>query len=314
MTANEDYLRPDTLIQLHGLELRARLIVEGIRSGTHQSPYHGFNVEFAEHRQYAQGDDLRYLDWKVYGRSDKLYLKQYEQETNQDVVLLVDVSGSMNYGTLHKREKNKTLTWTKFDHAAAIASALSYLVLKQQDRVGLAFICDRMSDMIPLRSNPGHWRQIVSALSAVTIREQPTNLLRAVNEVTTEINRRALFVLISDLHDEVPNLRSALARLQHRGHDVILFHVFDRQELEFQFRDTSKFIGLENEPQVSLDPKAIRSAYLDVVNQHCKQVRESAMNFGYDYQRLNTHESLGPALRSFLTRRNARSTRRWGMT
>ncbi len=149
----EDYFHPETLARLSTFDLRAQMIVEGIRSGMHKSPYHGVSIEFAEHRQYVQGDDLKHLDWKVYGRSDKLYLKQYEQETNLDVILMVDSSGSMNYGTLQRKvDDGQVLKWTKFNHATMLAAALAYLALAQRDRVGMTVFADGVRALVSRRS------------------------------------------------------------------------------------------------------------------------------------------------------------------
>ncbi len=311
----EQYLAPETLVQLAPFELRAKMIVEGVMSGMHRSPYHGMAVEFAEHRQYVPGDDLKHLDWKVFGRSDKLYVKQYHQETNLDVILLVDSSGSMSYGTLKSKStwggttaSRAKRVWTKFDHATAAAVAIAYLCLHQQDRVGLVVFADEIKTMVARSSARAQWRRIVNALSGEPVQAQ-TNLAKVVDQAVAKITNRALFVIISDLFDDVESIRQALARLRHRRHDVILLQTLDREELRFGFTQPAPFEGLEDEGRLRIDPRALRQAYLEAMARHLELVAKTAMGFGFDYHRLDTHESVGPALAHLLARRNARIKR-----
>ncbi len=305
-----DYLSPETLLKVSTFELRAKMIVEGVRSGMHQSPYQGVSVEFAQHRQYVHGDDTRHLDWKVYARSDKLYLKQYQQETNLDVMILVDSSGSMGYGTLEGRDaKGRMRTWRKFDHATACAAAMAHLALRQGDRVGLCVYADGIRSLVNRSSAGGHWRQIVSALSTQPV-ERPTNLGRSMDQVLAKLNNRVLIVLLSDLFEEVERVRTAMARARHRGHDLILMQVLDAQERTFRFRSPSPFEGLEAEGRVFLDPRVLRKEYLRIVEEHCEALDRAARGFGYDYQGLNSHEPLGAALGVFLARRMSRLSKR----
>ncbi len=306
----DKYLAPETLVQLAPFELRAKMVVEGVMSGMHRSPYQGMAVEFAEHRQYVPGDDLKHLDWKVYGRSDKLYIKRYQQETNLDVILLVDASASMSYGSLKVKQgwggttaSSATKVWTKFDHASAAAVALSYLCLHQQDRVGLAVFADEVKTMVGRSGARGQWRRIVSALAAEPV-EAPTNLLKVTNQVLGKISNRALFVIISDLFEEPENIRQSLARFRHRRHDVILLQTLDRQELRFGFSQSAPFVGLEGEGRLRIDPRALREAYLQAMSRHMHEVSRIALSFGFDHHRLDTHESVGPALAFLLARRN----------
>ena len=311
----EQYLAPETLVQLAPFELRAKMIVEGVMSGMHRSPYQGMAVEFAEHRQYVPGDDLKHLDWKVFGRSDKLYVKRYQQETNLDVILLVDSSGSMGYGTLKAKStwggttaSRAKRVWTKFDHATAAAVAIAYLCLHQQDRVGLAVFADEIKTMVARSSARAQWRRIVNALSGEPVQTQ-TNLAKVVDQAVAKITNRALFVIISDLFDDVESIRKALARLRHRRHDVILLQTLDREELRFGFTQPAPFEGLEDEGRLRIDPRALRQAYLEALSRHLDLVAKTALGFGFDYHRLDTHESVGPALAYLLARRNARIKR-----
>ncbi|MHC4992664.1 MAG: DUF58 domain-containing protein [Planctomycetota bacterium] len=311
----EHYLAPETLVQLAPFELRAKMIVEGVMSGMHRSPYQGMAVEFAQHRQYVAGDDLKHLDWKVYGRSDKLYIKQYQQETNLDIILMVDASASMQFGTLGvkkgwggtsaSREQRK---WTKFDHAAAISVAMAYLSLHQQDRVGVAVFADEIRSFVARSSARGQWRRIVNCLSTEPVDAQ-TNLEKVAEQVLGEIRNRALFVIVSDLFDDAESIRAALARFRYRRHDVVLLQTLDRQEMEFDLSQPAPFEGLEGEGKLRVDPRALRQAYLDAIAGHRDKVSRAALGFGFDYHPINTHESVGPALAYLMARRSAQIKR-----
>lgn len=307
------YLHPQTLARLGSMELRAKMIVEGVMSGTHRSPYHGFSVEFAQHRPYAPGDDIRHLDWKVYGRTDKLQLKQYQQETNLDLVVLVDGSGSMRYGSRSFADASGTgaatgpdgrTIWTKYDHATALAAALSYITLRQGDRVGLGVFADELRAMVKRSGTLSQWRAIVNALGTHPV-EAPTNLGRVIDQTLAKIGNRCLIALVSDVLIDPDELNAALARVRHRRHDLICFQVLDRAELEFDFAGAMPFVGLEGEARLRVDPRAIRASYLRVVAEHLERVEKITRSFGFDYQRAVTHDWLGPPLASFVARRNA---------
>ncbi len=307
------YLHPQTLARLGTMELRAKHIVEGVMSGQHRSPYQGFSVEFAQHRQYTPGDDTRHLDWKVFARTDKLHLKQYEQETNLDVVILVDASGSMDFGSRSYAEASgvgrKTSVdgrthWSKFDHATACAAAMAYMALRQGDRAGLIVFADKIYRMLDRSSAQRQWRQIVGALSTHPV-EHETDLPRAVDQVLAKLNNRCLIVLVSDFFTDTDSLRNALARIKHKRHDAILFQVLDKREEDFDFKETVPFDGLEGEPRLRVDPRAIRKAYLEAFEAHQTKVRRTARSFNFDYQLVRTHDWLGPPLAAFVARRNA---------
>jgi uncharacterized protein (DUF58 family) len=307
----EQYLAPETLVQLAPFELRAKMIVEGVMSGMHRSPYQGMAVEFAQHRQYVAGDDLKHLDWKVFGRSDKLYVKQYQQETNLDVILLIDASASMRFGTLAVKKgwggttaSRQRGVWTKFDHATAIATALAYLCLHQQDRVGVAVFADEIRTLVARSSARGQWRRIITALSAEPV-DKPTNLVKVADQVLGKISNRALFIIISDLFDASESIRQALARFRYRRHDVILLQVLDRQEIQFDLNQPAPFEGLEGEGRLRVDPRALRDAYLESLRRHIDTVAKAALGFGFDHHWVDSHESVGPPLAYVLARRNA---------
>lgn len=307
----ESYLAPETLAQLAPFELRAKMIVEGVMSGMHRSPYQGMAVEFAQHRQYVPGDDLKHLDWKVYGRSDKLYIKQYQQETNLDIVILVDASASMKFGTLSVKKgwgltagSRETNHWTKLDHATAAAVAMAYLCLQQQDRVGLFIFADRILNLVSRSSSLGQWRRIVTTLNAQPV-ETETNFGLVVEQVLAKVTNRSLFVILSDFFEDPDTIRQALARFKHRRHDVILFQILDRQEMRFEYAQPAPFLGMENEGRLRVDPRALRAAYLESLTSHVERLAKAARGFGFDYERLDSHESVGPALSHLLARRNA---------
>jgi len=307
----ENYLAPETLAQLVPFELRAKMIVEGVMSGQHRSPYAGMAVEFSQHRQYSAGDDLKHLDWKVYGRSDRLYVKQYQQETNLDVVIMVDASASMAFGTMAVKSQWGGTTasaakrmWTKFDSATAVAVSIAYLALQQQDRVGVAVFADEIKAMVKRSSARGQWKAIVNVLSGQPVQAR-TNIAKVTEQVLGKVRNRALFVIISDLFDDPEAIRSALARFRHRRHDVILLHTLDRQEMRFDFNQPAPFEGLEGEGKVRVDPRSLRKAYLESFAAHLDAVERAARGLGFDYIRMDTHDSVGPALAYLLARRNS---------
>lgn len=311
------YLHPQTLARLGSFELRAKMIVEGVMSGMHRSPYRGVSVEFAQHRPYAPGDDLRHLDWKVYARTDKLQIKQYEQETNLDLVCLVDASGSMNFGTRTfesasgvgaKASHDGRTNWTKFDHATACAAALAYITLHQGDRAGLVVFADRVRAMVGRSSQRGTWRQIVSALATHPV-EEPTDFARVMDQVLGSITNRALLVVISDFFADPEAIRTALARVRHRGHDVIGFQVLDRTERDFDLDESAPFEGLEGEGILRADPRALKRGYLDALRDHNDQLVRLFQALGFDLHTISTHEWLGPALAAYVARRNAMARR-----
>jgi len=307
----EQYLAPETIGQLATFELRARMIAEGVTSGMHRSPFQGPAVEFAEHRSYVPGDDLRHLDWKVFARTDKLHLKRFQQETTLDVEILVDGSGSMAYGSLEVKRgwggteaSTERRLWTKFDHAVATAAALSYLALQQRDRVGLAIYADGLGPSLGRSSSRDQWRSIVRVLASGQV-EKVANLPRSVDQAIARQPGRGLMVVVSDLLGPVEDLRQALATCRHRRRDVILLQTLDRRELRFSIDQAAPFEGLEGEGVLEADARAIRMDYLEALRAHLDEVRRTARSFGFDHLLLDTHASVGPALALLLARRSA---------
>ncbi len=329
-----NYLDPRTLASVASLELRARMAVEGMMTGMHRSPHFGYSVEFAQHRQYSPGDDIRHLDWKVFGRTDKLYLKQYQKETNLDLILLVDVSGSMAFGGDMKNTPLKntpqspptpvggSATWRKFDAAATLAATLAYLALKQQDSVGLFLFADTIRAATRSGSSRNHWRLITEALGAAhvdpiesdtslagaspdQIEARATSLAHLFDQISARVHQRALVVLISDLFDDAAALEHGLARAHFRRHDLFVLQTLDHAELTFPFRSPSEFMGLEGEGRLPLDPQALKEAYLEAINAHLDQVKKITRRFGFDYQLVDTSQNLGATLSHYLAKRAA---------
>ena len=304
----EQYLAPETLAQLGPFEVRAKRIAEGVMSGMHRSPYQGLAVEFAEHRQYVAGDPVRHIDWKVFGRSDKLYLKRFQQETNLDIHVLVDASGSMRFGTLGTKDgwggtrTGRAQVWTKFDHATAAAAALAFLGLSQRDRVSTTMFGPGLVAATRCSNAQGHWRAIVQCLATHAV-DGKANLAQAVDELLGRVSHRSLIVLVSDFLMPRAQVRDALARLRHRGHDVILLRILDRRELRFDLDENAPFVGLEGEAPLEVDARAVRQAYLEVLQEDERALESLARGFGFDLVRLDTHESVGPALAALLARR-----------
>jgi uncharacterized protein (DUF58 family) len=290
------YLDPLTLAKVRSLELEARHIVEGYLSGMHKSPYHGFSVEFAQHREYVPGDDLRHLDWKVYGRTGRYFLKQYEEETNLILWLLLDVSESMRYGSG---------AVTKYDYACTAAVALAYLILHQQDSVGFATFDDQVRQFLRPSSQPSYLKEIAHRMNLGTGREK-TRLAPIFHDLAERINRRAILVILSDLFDDVDDLLAGLKHLRHKRHEVVVLHVLDPAEVEFPFQQPTLFRGLEQYPDLLTDPRTLRQGYLDEVRKFTTGLERGCRGQNIDFVPLRTDENLGVALSSYLGQRLAR--------
>ncbi len=299
MDQSPKYLDPQTLASLHGLELRARHIVDGYVSGVHRSPYHGFSIEFAEHREYVPGDDLRYVDWKVFGKTDKFYLKQYEEETNLISYLLLDTSESMRF-------KSDRAALSKLEYAQCIASSLAYLVLQQQDSVGLVTFDREVRALVRASSNPSHLRQLLHVMEE-TVPERKTNTGPIFHDLAERLKKRGIVIVLSDLFDDVPSLLAGLKHFRHRRHEVILFHILDPAELEFPYDQLTMFKGLEEFGDVLADPRSLRKAYLAEFQEFLKQVRQGCRAQRIDYVEMPTSQPLDIALSSYLAHRMNRA-------
>jgi len=295
------YLDPRTLAKLKGLDLKARLIVEGYVSGLHRSPYQGFSVEFAEHREYVPGDDLRYVDWKVFGKSDRFYLKQFEEETNFACHVLLDASESMGY-------QSAEAPVSKLEYAKYVAAALCYLVIRQQDAVGLATFDAGIRQYLSPSSQPSHLKHIFHVMDETPPRGK-TSAGSILHELAERIHKRGLVVILSDLFDDVEAVISGLKHLRHRRHDVAVLQVIDPAEQDFPFEDPTLFKGLEGLPEHMTEPRALRRAYRREFEQFLRQVRRGCRDLQMDYVLLRTDHSLEAALASFLAPRRQRAGR-----
>ena len=305
MATAHSYLDSKTLDRIKRLDVRARLLVEGFITGQHRSPYHGFAVEFATHREYSPGDDIRHIDWKVWSKTDRLYIKEYEEETNLKCTILVDASKSMRYGgaphpgALPGGEGS----WSKFDYAATGAASLAYLLQQQQDAVGLVTFSTKVQKNLPASSHPNHLKLMLYELENTVVDDQ-TDVAQVFPELARQIRRRGMIVLFSDLFLDIPTLAEALKQFRLRKHEVIVFHVMHDDELTFPFQDNTLFRGLESTVQLHTEPRALKRAYLEAVEKFLEQVRKTCAATGVDYVLMNTKEPLDAVLGSYLTFRH----------
>jgi uncharacterized protein (DUF58 family) len=293
--AEHKFLDPQVLNKITRLDLKARHIVEGFVAGMHKSPYHGFSVEFAKHREYTAGDDLKHLDWKVFGRSDRLYIKEYELETNLRSHILLDTSESMDY---------KSGQTSKLELACYIAASMAYLILKQQDSVGMVCFDKEVKQFVPTSSSLGHLRPILGTL-AQSNAQNKTDLGAVLNSMAERFRSRGLIILISDLFDKPAAILKGLQHFAHRRHDVIVFHVFDEYELTFPFERMTLFEGLEEYPKLLVDPRALRKAYLEEVEKFCEEIRKGCVKQTIDYVQISTEKELDVELTKYLASRLA---------
>ena len=291
-------LNPQTLASLDGLDLQARLIVEGYVSGMHASPYHGFSVEFAEHREYVPGDDIRHVDWKVWSKTDKLYLKQYEEETNLLLYLLVDTSESMAYAS----GKNVS----KLQYAQFVAASLAYMVLRQQDSVGVATFDDAVRRYLRPAGQPSHLKELIHLLDVTPARSK-SDLGIVFHDLAVRFKKRGVVAILSDLFDDVPTILAGLKHFRHRRHEVIVFHILDPAELDFPFRDTTLFKGLEGMPEVLTEPYALRKAYQKEIVEFLDELKRGCRMIDIDYVPIRTDQELDAALTGYLATRANRT-------
>jgi uncharacterized protein (DUF58 family) len=289
------FLHPETIARISRLDLRAQHVVEGFISGMHRSPFFGHSVEFVQHREYVSGDDLRHLDWKVWSKTDRFYIKQYEEETNLRSNLVVDVSESMHYG---RGPLNK------YEYGCTIAACIGYLLLRQQDSVGLTTFDSDVRQVVPARSQQTHIDAIVKGLHVSKPREK-TDLERILRRVTEKISARGMIVIVSDLLADREPLFRGLEMLTHRKHDILLFHILDDDELTFPFAGTTKFEGMEELPHLLCDPRALRDGYIEALEEYLVEVRRGCLKRGIDYALVRTGDYLDAVLSKFLHHRLA---------
>lgn len=293
MSDSKRFLHPEAIGRIARLDLRARHIVEGFLSGIHKSPYFGQSVEFLQHREYAPGDELRHIDWKVWAKQDRYYVKQFEEDTNLRATLVVDVSGSMQYGS------GET---SKYEYGCTIAACLAYLLLRQQDSVGCIAFDETVRVKVPQRTKRSHLNSIVQALDASEPQEK-TDLGPILRAAAETFPRRGLIILVSDLLTDRPSLFKGLKLLRQHGHDVLVFHVMDDAELDFEFSGPTRFESLELDENLACNPRALREGYLAALGTYLEEVRHGCARDGVHYMLVRTSDPLDGVLATFLTDR-----------
>jgi len=293
----QKYLDPDVVRMISNMELRARLVVEGFISGLHKSPYQGFSVEFAEHREYVPGDELKHIDWRVFGKSDRFYIKLYEEDTNLKCYILLDASRSMQYSS------NGI---TKFEYGANLAGALTYLMLRQLDSVGLLTFDDSIRKYIPPRSSPRHLKIILNELEN-TKTGNPTKVSHIFHDFAERIKKRGLIIVISDLLDDPDEIMTSLQHFRHRKHEVVVFHLLDDAELTFPFDRLTLFKGLEDNAEIMTEPHSLRKTYIEHLEEFLTRLRKGCSDGKIDYNLINTRESYAKAITKYLAARQRAS-------
>ena len=298
MASDDDpkrFLHPATIARITRLDLRARQVVEGFISGNHKSPFFGQSVEFVQHREYVPGDDIRHMDWKVWSRTDRFYLKQFEAETNLRATLVVDTSESMIYG-------NGPLN--KYEYACTAAACLGYMIVKQQDAAGLMSFGFDVRRAVPAKSSQMQADAMVKALDASRPSDK-TDLLKVLTRVAESVPSRGVVLIFSDLLTEREAVFKGLEMLRHRKHDVMVFHILDDDELDFPFGGMTRFEGMEELPNLFCDPKALREGYLEAMDEYLTEVRRGCTRLGVDYALVRTSDYLDAVLSKFLFSRMA---------
>jgi uncharacterized protein (DUF58 family) len=284
------FLHPATIARISRLDLRARQVVEGFITGMHKSPFFGHSVEFVQHREYVPGDDVRHVDWKVWSKTDRYYIKQFEEETNLRSTIVLDVSESMHYG---RGPLNK------YEYACSVAACLGYLLLRQQDSVGLVTFDSGVRQVVPARSSQNHIDSLVKAMDVSRPREK-TDIEKILRRVTETITARGMIILISDLLVDRGPLFRGLEMLCHRRHDILAFHLLDDDELTFPFAGTTRFEGMEELPQLVCDPRALRDGYMEALEEYLVEVRRGCTRLGIDYALVRTGDYMDAVLSKFL--------------
>jgi uncharacterized protein (DUF58 family) len=289
------FLEPSALARVKNLSMVAHGVVEGFISGLHSSPYKGFSVEFAEHRKYAAGDDPRHIDYRMLARTDRLYVKQYEEETNMRVQILLDTSGSMGYSHDAKI--------TKLQYGCYLTAVLAYLMTRQQDVVGLTTFGEKVGLDMPARSSPRHFAEMMHQLEALKPTGE-TKIADTLHKLANRSKKRCLVVLISDLYDDPEAVIRSLHHFRHRKHEVIVFHVLDKAELEFPFRDTIAFHDQETNERIQIDPSYVRDEYLKQIKTFCDDYRRSCAEAEIDYVGVDTSTPYDYMLSRYIAKRS----------
>ena len=290
---SSNYLNPDLLSKLQNLSIKAKYVVEGFMIGLHKSPYHGFSVEFSEHRPYGFGDEVRHIDWKLWSKTDKYYVKQFEEETNLKAHIILDQSKSMDYSSSKE---------TKFEYAKLLAASFAYILIKQQDAVGLALFDEKINKLIPPRSVPSHLNVLLSQMEAAKPGSK-TNIARALHHSAEGISKRGLVIVISVLMDDIHSTINGLRHLRHKGHEVIVFHILDQEELSFNFNKRIKFIDKETGEEITTDPSHIQKEYVAHFKKHCDAIKQGCGHNRIEYVQLLSNQPLDSALSELLLKR-----------
>jgi len=289
------YLIPDIVSKISNMELRARLVVEGFIAGLHKSPFHGFSVEFAEHRQYLPGDETRYIDWKIYGKTEKYFIKQFEEETNLKSYLLLDISKSMDYAS----EKNIK----KIEYASYLASSLAYLLIKQRDAVGLITYDEDIKTYIPPHATKSYLKLILKELTLIKP-EKKTYTLQSLDKIAEQIKRRSLIIIFSDFFDDPNKVISTLKHFRHNNHEIIVFHILDPLEVSFAFGKDAVFIDMESNEELTTQPFHIQKAYQNEMQKFINFYKKECLMNQIDYVLLETNTPFDIALFNYLRKRS----------
>ena len=294
--AKSRYLDFDVLARIHSMQLLAKVVVEGFILGLHRSPYRGFSVEFAEYRQYSPGDEIKHVDWKVYGKTDRYYVKQFEEETNLTCYILLDASASMSY-------KSKEDGISKLEYASYMAACLSYFMIRQRDATGLVIFDSKVRTILPPRLRQTHLRRILSELDELEPGGE-TNIAGPVHDLAESLKRRGLVILISDLLDDPEDVLSALQHFRFQGHDVIVFHVMDSAEITFPFGSMTEFTDLESGEKALVSPEGMRPIYMEELQRFLTFYEKGCADVKVDYKLFDTTKPLEVALSEYLYKRN----------
>ncbi len=289
------YLNPAIISKLNSLELKARLVVEGFMVGLHKSPYHGFSVEFTEHRPYMQGDNLKDVDWKVYGKTERYFIKQYEEETNLKSYILLDTSKSMDYSSGENI--------TKLNYSVILVAALSYLMIKQQDAVGLSLYSEKINKYFPPKSTRAYLQEILKNLSTVEASSK-TNTATSLNSIAEKIKRRGLVIIISDFFDDVNSILTALKHFRYKNNEVIVFQVLDPIERSFSFGRDAIFKDLETGAEITTQPYQIQKAYRDAMSHFINKIKSECLNSSIEYNLIETSTPFDKALFNYIQKRS----------
>ena len=292
--SSKNLLSSSIINKIDNLALRAKLVVEGFLAGLHKSPYHGFSVEFAEHRPYEYGDDVKYIDWKLWAKTDKLFIKQFEEETNLKCYILLDRSKSMKYAS------DKL---SKFEYSKSLAASLAYLMIKQQDAVGLSAFDNKINFTIPPKTKPSHFNLIAQTLHNAKT-GNTTKVSNILHVLAQSIKKRGLIILISDLVDSHEDIMNGLKHFRYKGHEVIIFHILDPREIDLNFNESVKFIDLESDESITTDPRQVKAAYQKEIKDLIASYKNQCRKNKIDFINISTSDSLENSLINYLIKRN----------